>query len=80
MGDAADIYYDNSRKKIFISCGEGYIEVIDQINPNEYKLEEILRTVHGARTSLYVKKQKHFYLAVPKTGKRDAQIRIYKVQ
>ena len=75
--DADDFYYDPQKKKIYISCGGGYLEVIEQQTPDTYKLQDRIKTAAGARTSLWVPKQKYFYLAVPKSGKNSAQIRIY---
>ncbi len=75
--DADDIYYDAQKKNIYISCGGGYLEVIRQETPDTYKLQERIKTAEGARTSLYVPQQKYLYLAVPKSGQNDAQIRIY---
>ncbi len=75
--DADDIYYDTAKKQLYISCGGGYIEVIRQENPDTYKLKNRIKTAEGARTSLFVQQQKYFYLAVPKSGYNNAQIRIY---
>ncbi|GMT44387.1 MAG: hypothetical protein IEMM0006_0219 [bacterium] len=75
--DADDIYYDTQKKQIYISCGGGYLEVIRQETPDTYKLQARIKTAEGARTSLYVPQQKYYYLAVPKSGRNSAQIRIY---
>ena len=75
--DADDIYYDAQKKRIYISCGGGYLDVIRQETPDTYKLQTRIKTVEGARTSLYVPQQKYFYLAVPKSEHNSAEIRIY---
>ena len=75
--DADDIYYDAQKKQIYISCGGGYLEVIQQKKPDTYKLQDRIKTAEGARTSLYVPQQKYFYLAVPKSEHNSAEIRIY---
>lgn len=76
-GDADDIYFDAQKKKIYISCGGGYLDVIQQQTPDTYILQDRIKTSEGARTSLYVPQQKYLYLAVPRSGNKSAEIKIY---
>jgi DNA-binding beta-propeller fold protein YncE len=45
-----DAYFDAARKRIYVICGEGYISVIQQNDPDHYALIENIATVAGART------------------------------
>nr|WP_294899630.1 hypothetical protein [uncultured Pedobacter sp.] len=79
ISEGADgIYYDATRKLIYISCGEGTIEVIKQDNPDSYSLIKTIPTVKGAGTSLYSKSLDRLILATPKTENQSAGISIYK--
>lgn len=75
--DADGIYYDAKRKFIYVSCGEGKIEIIKQAAPDQYQLLKAIPTVAGAATSLYAADLDRFILAVPQSASRQAEIRIY---
>jgi hypothetical protein len=76
-GDADDVFYDASRKRLYISCGEGFIDVIDRRDANTYELRERIPTRVGARTSLFSAERDELFLAVPTRGKAEAEIRIF---
>jgi DNA-binding beta-propeller fold protein YncE len=73
-GDADDVFLDARRRRIYISCGAGFLDVIDS---TDFKLLEKVPTASGARTSLFVPELDRFYLAVPHRGKQQAEIRTY---
>lgn len=79
-GDADDLFYDGKRKRIYISCGEGFINVIAQADANSYTLMENIPTSPGARTSLFVPELDLFLLAAPKRDQQPAEIRVYRFQ
>lgn len=72
------IYYDSKRSQIYVSCGEGFIDVIQQKNPDSYQAISKIQTVNGAGTSLFIPELDLFVLAVPQTDKNKAEIRIYR--
>src|SRR5262249_17981772 len=51
--DTDDLFYDAGRKRIYVSCGEGYLAVLRQLDPDHYELLEKLPTVKDARTSYF---------------------------
>src|SRR5919199_6279003 len=53
-GDADDIFYDATNKRIYVSGGEGAISVFEQRDPDTYSLGGKIDTAKGARTSLFV--------------------------
>ncbi len=77
VGDSDDVFYDSNRKRIYASGGEGAIAVLQQQDPDHYQEIARIRTVKGARTSLFVSEQGRLFLAVRKQGSEDAAIRVY---
>jgi DNA-binding beta-propeller fold protein YncE len=79
--DIDDLFYDAKRKKLFASCGEGFLVVIKQIDADRYEVSEKVPTVKGAKTSLYVPDRDRLYLAVPRQeGKDGPEIHVYQVK
>ena len=74
-GDADDIFFDEASKKIYVSCGAGAIDVFEQVDANNYKLLERIKTRKGARTSLLIPGK--LLLAVPASGGNGAELWIY---
>jgi DNA-binding beta-propeller fold protein YncE len=77
-GDTDDLFYDATRQRLYLSCGEGFIDVIDQRNADTYARRERLPTRGGARTSFFSAERDVLYLAVPQRDGKDAEIRAYK--
>lgn len=75
--DADGIYYDAKRNRMYVSCGEGNIEVIDQKDADHYQSVEKIATVAGAGTSLFSPQLDKYILAVPQSSKQSAAIRVY---
>ena len=76
-----DAYFDAARKRIYVLCGEGYISVIQQNDPDHYALLENIPTITGARTGGLL--GANLYVAVPSgaTGATDpAQLWVYGAQ
>ncbi len=79
-GDTDDLFYDGSRKRLYVSCGEGFIDTIEQSTPDTYKRISKLPTAHGARTSYFSPDLDRLYLAVPDRASQHAEIRVYQPQ
>jgi DNA-binding beta-propeller fold protein YncE len=80
VGDADDIFYDAAHKRVYISGGEGFVDIFDQLDPNHYQRTARVPTATGARTSLFVPQLNRLYIAVPHRGSQKAEIRIYDAQ
>jgi len=76
-GDTDDLFYDAKRKRIYASCGAGFIDVISQTDSNNYETLGKIPTRAGARTSFFSPYSDQLYLAVPQRGRQEAEIRIY---
>jgi hypothetical protein len=79
-GDCDDLFYDAERRRIYMSCGEGSIDVFEQRDADHYKAIVKIPTASGARTSLFVPELNRLYLAVPQRANQGAEIRVYEVQ
>ncbi len=80
VGDADDVFYDAARKRVYISGGEGFIDIFGQRDRHHYQLSSRLPTRSGARTSLFVPELNRLYLAVPQRENQGAEIRVYEAQ
>jgi len=77
VGDTDDLFYDAARKRLYVSGGEGYIDVFQQENAIPFTRAAHMATAAGARTSLFVPELNRLYLAVPHRGAQKAEIRVY---
>src|SRR5437868_3169691 len=77
VNDSDDLYYDTARKRIYAPGGEGFISVVQQIDPYHYKSLAMIPTTIGARTGLWYEKRDRFYLAVPASSKQGAALWVY---
>jgi DNA-binding beta-propeller fold protein YncE len=77
VGDTDDLFYDSGRKRVYVSGGDGFIDVLDARDAFALKPVARVPTAAGARTSLFVADQSRLYLAVPHRGAQRAEIRVY---
>ena len=80
VGDTDDLFYDSARKRIYVSGGEGFVDVLQDQGPNRFARIAHLATAAGARTSLFVQDLNRLYLAVPHRGSQKAEIRVYEAR
>ena len=78
-GDSDDLFVDGPRNRIYVSCGDGVIDVYAQTTKGYDRIGR-LPTVSGARTSLYVPSTDRFYLAVRARDGQPAAIWVFKPQ
>jgi DNA-binding beta-propeller fold protein YncE len=79
-GDVDDLFLDATNKRLYASCGEGFLAVI-RADAERLELLEKIPTAKGARTSLYVPASRRLYLAVPRQeGKDGPEIRVYEAK
>lgn len=80
VGDTDDLFYDANHKRLYVSGGEGYIDVLEDRGANRFDRIAHLATAAGARTSLFVADESRLYLAVPHRGSQTAEVRVYEVR
>ncbi len=79
VGDTDDLYYDAAHKRLYISGGEGYLDVIGQEGPDRYCQILRVETAAGARTSIFVPELSRLYVAVPHRGAQGAGLLVFAV-
>ena len=77
VGDCDDVFYDQIRKRIYASGGEGAISVFEQQDADHYKESARINTVKGARTSFFSPDLDRLFLAVRREGTQAAAIRVF---
>jgi hypothetical protein len=72
-GDSDDLFVDSKRHRVYITCGEGIIDVFSS-EASGYLHVGSLKTSSGARTSLFVSELDRLYLAVRATSATPAAV------
>jgi len=78
-GDTDDVFFDASSKRVYLSCGEGVLDVFDASETAPKRIGKIA-TAPGARTCLFVADLGKIFLAVPHRGSQQAEVRVYKTK
>ena len=78
--DADDIFYDAERRRVYVVCGEGRVDVFRQETAGRYAREGSVETAPRARTGLFVPQQRRLYVAAPAAGATPARVLVYRVQ
>jgi DNA-binding beta-propeller fold protein YncE len=79
-GECDDVYFDASRKRIYVIGGEGVISVIEQKDPDHYELVANVPSGVGIRTGFFYSKRDRLYVGVPAKGNEPAQIWTYEAE
>jgi DNA-binding beta-propeller fold protein YncE len=76
-GDADDMFVDRKRRRVYVSCGEG---VVDVLEPGEAGYRRVARvpTVSGARTSLFVPELDRLFVAARAGSNEPAAIWVFR--
>lgn len=77
-GDADDVFFDARRQRLYVSCGEGFLAVL---NTSGTTLAELSRipTRPGARTSLFVPSVDRLFVAVRANGAEPAKLWVFRL-
>lgn len=75
--DADDVFVDSKRRRVYVSCGEGFIDVF-ATNESGYSRIGHVSTASGSRTSLWVPELDRLFLAVRAAGAESPAIWIIK--
>jgi DNA-binding beta-propeller fold protein YncE len=76
-GDADDVWIDRKRRRIYVSCGDGHVAVLSR-DTGALKEIERVRTIEGARTSLFVADRDLLFVAARARGGEKAAIWIFR--
>jgi DNA-binding beta-propeller fold protein YncE len=75
-GDADDLFTDAVAGRVYVSCGEGKLQVL-RGRQGRYVVHSSVATSAGARTSLFVPEFGRIFVAVPAGGGRRAAIWVF---
>ena len=76
-GDADDLFIDAKRSRVYVSCGEGFLDILSL---HDETIESLTRipTVAGARTALFVPELDRLFVAVRAAGREPAAIWVFR--
>ncbi len=77
-GDADDVFYDERRKRVYVSCGEGFLAVFDASAATLTETARV-RTQPGARTALFVPELDRLFVAARADGSDPATIWVFRL-
>lgn len=75
-GDADDVFVDPKRDRVYVSCGTGFLDVLE---PKDAAYRRITRipTISGARTSLFVPELDRLLVATRARGEAPAALWVF---
>jgi hypothetical protein len=76
-GDTDDVFLDRQRHRLYLSCGAGFIDVV-QWRDDAYRELARIPTIPGARTALFVPERDRLYLAVRASGSEGAAVWVFR--
>ena len=76
-GDADDVFADPKRRRVYVSCGEGVVDVLEQVEAGYRRLARV-PTVSGARTSLFIPELDRLFVAVRARSREPAAIWVFR--
>jgi DNA-binding beta-propeller fold protein YncE len=78
--DTDDFFFDAARKRLYVVCGEGRIDVVRREDPDRYALEGTVKTAPRARTGLFVPEDGTLYVAAPAARGSPARVLAYRLR
>jgi len=79
-GDTDDLFFDAERKRLYVICGEGRVDVFRQDDADHYTTMGTVKTATRARTGLFVPEEGKLYVAAPAVDGAAARILVYRAQ
>src|SRR5882757_8386598 len=79
-GECDDIFFDASRKRIYVIGGEGIISAFQQNDPDHYELVANVPSSVGIRTGYFYIPRDRLYVGVPAKGSEPAQVWTYEAE
>lgn len=76
-GDADDVFLDAKRDRVYVSCGDGFVDVL-AVDGDTYRQIDRMPTAAGARTSLFVPELDRLLVAAPAKADSAAAILVFR--
>jgi DNA-binding beta-propeller fold protein YncE len=80
VGLADDMAYDPSRKKVYVSGGDGFVGVYAQKDPDHYEQVGHVPSGPRAKISIFIPGLNQLYVAASAKDQKQAELLIYDVQ
>ena len=80
-GGIDDLHFDAKRKRLYASCGDGFLAVLKVADADHVEVVDKIATAEGAKTCLFVPETGRLYLGVPRQqGKEGPEIRVFQAK
>ena len=79
VGDTDDVYFDPTRRFVYVIGGDGAVDVFQMSDPNHYEHAGRTNTASGARTGLFVPALERLFVGVPQRGSQAAKVFVYQI-
>ena len=76
-GDVDDVFVDRKRHRVYVSCGQGVVDVLETDEQGYRRLARV-PTAPGARTSLFVPELDRLFVAVRAGSNEPAAIWVFR--
>ena len=77
-GDTDDLYYDASRRRLYVCGGEGVVSVHQQGKDGKFTELARIPTAAGARTGIFAPDLNRLFVTVPHRGEQPSELREFK--
>jgi DNA-binding beta-propeller fold protein YncE len=77
-GETDCMFYDAAHQRIYVAGADGALDVVQQLDADQYRVLQELPTAPLARTCLFVPELDRIFVAVPQQKDRDAELRVYR--
>ncbi|MDB5306183.1 MAG: hypothetical protein JWO38_385 [Gemmataceae bacterium] len=79
--DIDDLFHDAKRKRLYASCGEGFLAILEEKDGGRFEVVEKMPTTKLARTCLFDPASGRLFLGVSRqAGKPGPEIRVYQAR
>ena len=78
-GDSDDVFVDSKRHRLYVSCGEGFLDVLEA-GQGSYERIARIPTASGARTSFFSPEIDRLYVAARATWTEPAMVWVFRPQ
>ncbi len=80
-GDVDDLFYDAKHKRLYATCGEGFVAVVRRGEGDRYELAEKVPAAKLARTGFFDAEGGRLYVVVPRLEHQNGpELRVYRVK
>lgn len=80
VADTDDLLYDASRRRVYIIGGQGFIDVLQQKDPDHYDRIGRYPVPPGTRTGLFVPELGTLFAGVPHRDSQGSEILVYEAK